>query len=172
MKTFWAFLLFASVASAQETVNVDGRNVRIRVEGTGSPAVIFESGFGGDGLSSWTSIFSDVAKMTRTFAYDRAGTGKSDPATVPRTYNAIASELHAVLQHQKIAPPYILVGHSYGGALVRGFYALYPSEVSGIVFVDPITERLIEGNAKELVAAQEAMMGNAPPGVRAEWDFL
>ncbi|MDQ6799360.1 MAG: alpha/beta fold hydrolase [Acidobacteriota bacterium] len=172
MKTFWAFLLFAAVASAQEIVNVDGRNVRIRVEGTGSPAVIFESGFGGDGLNSWAPIFPEIAKLTRAFAYDRAGIGKSDPATVPRTYNAIASELHAVLQHQKVAPPYILVGHSYGGALVRTFYALYPSEVSGIVFVDPITEQMFQGDAKKLVGEQEAMIGNSPAGVRAEWDFL
>ena len=171
MKRVWVFLLFASVASAQEMVNVDGRNVRIRAEGTGSPAVIFESGFGSDGVNSWTSIFPDVAKMTRAFAYDRAGLGKSDPVAAPRTYNAIASELHAVLQSRKIAPPYILVGHSYGGALVRAFYGLYPSEVSGIVFVDPMTESLINEN-KGTVALQEATMGNAPPGVRAEWDFL
>jgi pimeloyl-ACP methyl ester carboxylesterase len=172
MKPLCVVLLVASVASAQEIVNVDGRNVRVRVEGTGSPAVIFESGFGGDGVNSWTSIFPDIAKMTRAFAYDRAGIGKSDPATGPRTYNAIASELHAVLKQQKIAPPYVLVGHSYGGVLVRAFYGLYPSEVSGIVFVDPMTESLIAGNAKEMVARQEAMMGNAPAGVRAEWDFL
>ncbi len=60
MKTFWALVLFAFVASAQEIVNVDGRNVRIRVEGIGSPAVIFESGFGGDGVSSWTTIDANV----------------------------------------------------------------------------------------------------------------
>ena len=40
MKTFWAILLFAAVAGAQETVDVDGRNVRVRVEGIGSPAVM------------------------------------------------------------------------------------------------------------------------------------
>jgi pimeloyl-ACP methyl ester carboxylesterase len=172
MRTIWAFLLLASVASAQEIVNVEGRNVRIRVEGTGSPAVIFESGFGGDGVNSWTPIFPEIARMTRAFAYDRAGIGKSDAIATPRTYNAIVSELHAILQNQKIAPPYILVGHSYGGALVRAFYALYPSEVSGIVFVDPMTETVFQNNAKESVAQQEATMGSAPAGIRAEWDFL
>ena len=171
MKTIAAFLFLASIASAQEIVNVDGRNVRIRVEGSGSPAVIFESGFGNDGVNAWTSIFPEVAKMTRAFAYDRAGLGKSDPVAVPRTYNAIASELHAILQSQKIAPPYILVGHSYGGALARAFYARYPEEISGIVFVDPMTERLIEEN-KGTIALQDATMGGAPAGVRAEWDFL
>lgn len=73
MKIFWALVFSASIASAQEIVNVDGRNVRIRVEGTGSPAVIFESGFGGDGLNSWAPIFPEIAKMTRAFASDRAG---------------------------------------------------------------------------------------------------
>jgi len=177
-RALFLLVLVGSQAVAQttdptiSTVNVDGRKVRIRVAGTGSPAVVFESGFGGDTLDAWAPIFSGVARLTRTFAYDRAGMGQSDAVTTERSYKAIASELRAVLQHEKIAPPYILVGHSYGGALVRAYYALYPAEVSAIVFVDPVTEQMLNEDQAHMIAVQEAMIGNAPQAVQAEWIFL
>src|SRR4051812_34641814 len=84
-------LLAASIASAQTIVDVDGRKVRVRIEGSGSPTVVFESGFG-DSMNPWAAVFPEVAKMTRAFAYDRAGLGQSEATAVPRSYSAIVYE--------------------------------------------------------------------------------
>jgi len=166
-------LLAVSIASAQTVVDVDGRKVRVRIEGSGSPAVVFESGFS-DSLDPWAAVFPEVAKMTRAFAYDRAGLGQSEPSATPRAYVPIVYELHRVLEHEKVAPPYILVGHSYGGALARVFAAKFPKEVAGIVFVDPMTEDLPKDSAvrEKQLADQDERLKNAPPGVLAEWRVL
>ena len=174
LRTVILCLLAASLASAQSVVDVDGRKVRVRIEGSGSPAVVFESGFS-DSMNPWAAVFPEVAKMTRAFAYDRAGLGQSEASPAPRSYRAIVSELHKVLEHEKVAPPYVLVGHSYGGALTRVFAATYPAEVAGIVFVDPMTEDLLAKDRAatgKIIAEEDERLKNAPPGIRAEWQAL
>ncbi|MDQ3798429.1 MAG: alpha/beta hydrolase [Acidobacteriota bacterium] len=101
------------------------------------PTVIFEAGMGED-AATWDKLQPIVAKSTRAVAYDRAGLGKSKPASQsPRTAKQMALELHVLLQTAKIPPPYILVGHSLGGWIAGVYAHLYPEEVAGIVLVDP-----------------------------------
>lgn len=149
----------------------------MEVQGSGSPAVIFESGLG-DSSESWDPVISQVAALTRVVAYDRAGLGKSPPAQAPRSARQIAQELHQALGKAGIAPPYVLVGHSAGGFYVRVFASLYPQEVSALVLVDPSHEDFSRKVAavqspserqelKEQIASYEAQMS---PGTKAEWD--
>ena len=164
MKIALVSLLLATAVSAQ--------TLHVRVEGAGSPAVIFEAGFY-DTMQAWAPVLPEIAKLTRVFAYDRAGLGESEPAKTPRTYDAIASELHAVLQRQKVVPPYVFVGHSFGGVIARAFTARYPNEVIGIVFVDPMTEAMYsKETVAHNVADQDERLRHAPAGVLAEWAFL
>jgi len=79
-----------------------------------------------------------VAEFTRCSAYDRASLGWSDPADTPRTTSRLVEELHALLDAAGIPPPFVLVGHSFGGLLVRAFAAQYPDQVVGLVLVDPL----------------------------------
>jgi pimeloyl-ACP methyl ester carboxylesterase len=105
--------------------------------GAGSPAVIFESGISATSLN-WTHLQNAVSAFTRAIAYDRAGLGWSSPSLCERTPSNIVRELRTLLQQAGIPPPYILVGHSFGGVVVRHFAALHPAEVSGLILVDPM----------------------------------
>jgi pimeloyl-ACP methyl ester carboxylesterase len=106
-------------------------------QGAGEPTVIFESGIGATHLN-WRHIQDAIAPQIRTVAYDRAGLGWSDRSRTARTPSNIARELHRMLQSADIHPPYILVGHSFGGLIVRRFAILFPAEVAGVLLVDPM----------------------------------
>jgi pimeloyl-ACP methyl ester carboxylesterase len=101
------------------------------------PAVVFESGIAATS-QNWLSVQTTVAAYTRAVSYDRGGLGWSSPHTSARTPGNIASELREILQQAGISSPYILVGHSFGGLVVRSFAMQYPDEVCGVVLVDPM----------------------------------
>ena len=127
---------------AQRLVTVDGtRRLNLYCSGEGSPTVIFDSGLG-DGTKVWGQVQPQVAQQTRACAYDRAGLGFSDGTDDPGTSENAVRDLKRLLQAAAIHGPYVLVGHSYGGMNVRLFAARYPSEVAGLVLVDPSHEDL------------------------------
>lgn len=118
-----------------KSVDIGGFSLNLDCTGAGSPTVILESGLGAP-AASWALVQPDVAKFTRVCSYDRAGYGWSDPSPLPHTSLAIVKELHALLLNAGVAPPYILVGHSFGGYNVRVYAGQYPDEVAGVVLVD------------------------------------
>ena len=79
-----------------------------------------------------------VAAQARVFSYDRAGLGWSDATDKPRTLANVVDDLHRLLDAVALPQPYVLVGHSYGGLIVRQFANAYPDEVAGLVLVDPV----------------------------------
>jgi pimeloyl-ACP methyl ester carboxylesterase len=81
-----------------------------------------------------------LTKATRACAYDRAGVGFSDPSGRPSSPANIVDDLHHLLASAGIPPPYILVGHSYGGMGTILFADRFVSEVTGVVLVDPALE--------------------------------
>jgi pimeloyl-ACP methyl ester carboxylesterase len=103
--------------------------------GSGGPTVVFESGLG-NGKEAWAHVFAAVSEHTHAIAYDRAGYGDSPASRRPRDGYQIVRELRAMLAHEKIPPPYVLVGHSLGGMIVKLFARSYPEEVAGVVLVD------------------------------------
>jgi pimeloyl-ACP methyl ester carboxylesterase len=111
--------------------------------GRGGPAVVFEVGLA-DSLETWTPICTALAEFTTAIAYSRAGFGRSDPS--PDGYSArhAVVDLHQLLHRLQVPPPYILVGRSYGGLLVRLYTSLYPSDVAGLVLVDGTHERQVQ----------------------------
>jgi pimeloyl-ACP methyl ester carboxylesterase len=113
--------------------------LNFRCSGVGKPTVIFESGWGADS-GAWDRVIPLVARARRACAYDRAGSGASEPGPDPRDASAIVQDLHAGLRAARISGPYSLVGHSAGGLYVRLFAARYPREVAGLVLVDPSVE--------------------------------
>ena len=121
------------------SVDIGGRSLNLYCSGEGSPTVIFESNWGSPGYR-WVAIQREVATFTRACWYDRAGLGWSDPGPFPNHSDSIAHDLHDLLTAAKIAPPYILVGHSMGGFHVRVFRSYFPDEVAGLVLVDPMNE--------------------------------
>jgi pimeloyl-ACP methyl ester carboxylesterase len=114
-----------------------GQKLFVVEKGTGAPAVLFEAGITATNLN-WRHIQDKVAGFTATAAYDRSGLGWSSPCCSRRTPGNISAELHTMLASAGIEPPYILVGHSFGGLCVQRYAALYPEEVAGLVLVDPM----------------------------------
>ncbi|MGA2856650.1 MAG: alpha/beta hydrolase [Candidatus Sulfotelmatobacter sp.] len=94
-------------------IDVGGYRMHIDCAGQGSPTVILDSGLG-DSYVVWQKVQPQIAKLTQTCSYDRAGIGYSEPSSRPRTSRVMAEELHTLLKTAGITPPYVLVGHSMG----------------------------------------------------------
>jgi len=134
-----------------------GRRLYLECRGQGSPTVMLVSGYGNHG-GVW-SIESDevpqpqvlpaVARFTRVCTYDRPGTGggpldrsRSDPVAQPFAGEDAVADLHVLLRAAQVPGPYVFVGHSLGGLLVRLYASTYPDEVAGLVLVDATSEQL------------------------------
>ncbi len=118
-------------------VNIEGIQLYAMIKGSGTPTVIFEPGVG---LTSaiWWTIQDKIALNTTTVTYDRAGYGWSDVGTFPRTVAQLVTELRALLNGLALKPPYLLVGHSYGGLAMVYFAKNYPQEVAGVILLDAV----------------------------------
>src|SRR6266581_9070633 len=151
-------------------IDASGHNLNLLVGGEVTPTVVFEAGFGA-GLTSWSTVQSNIAKFARTVSYDRAGIGQSEAGPKPRAAKQIALELHTALQNAGIGPPYVLVGHSFGGIYVRVFADMYPKEVAGMVLIDPSQETFDEWTRTHQEAQRTALdeqIAKASVGVRDE----
>jgi len=117
-------------------VSIGTHRLHIRCDGDGGPTVIFDAALGGSSLS-WSLVHPAVARLTRACSYDRAGFGWSDAGPLPRTASRIANELRDLLRAAAVPPPYVLVGHSYGGLVMRLYAARHPNDVAGFVLIEP-----------------------------------
>ena len=113
----------------------DGAQLNFYCTGSGSPAVVFDSGFL-DWAAAWSALQPRIAQFTRACSYDRAGSGFSGPSPMPVTIDRIATELDSALKAGGIAPPYILVGAASGGNHIRAFADLFPQDTAGLVLLD------------------------------------
>ena len=121
-------------------VSIGSHRLHIHCTGEGTPAVVFESGLGGTSLD-WSKVQPAVSGFTRACSYDRAGYGWSEPGPLPRHAARIAAELDRLLVYASVPPPYVLVGHSFGGLAVRAFAARKEHRaVAGVVLVDAAHE--------------------------------
>lgn len=162
MLTCWLIpLVFGGSWTSQTTGRVDiggGRHIYLRAAGKGKPTVVLVAGLRNTG-DIWsvqaddgkkrTMVFQGVAAFTRVVAYDRPGTtlgadqfSRSDPVRQPRTVKDCVTELHSLLVKANIPGPYVMVGHSTGGLIVRLYASMYPKEVGGMVLVDAIPETM------------------------------
>jgi len=172
-----ALFVPSSALAQDQMVDVGGYRLFTSQAGTGQAVVVFESGLGED-TSTWQHVQPETAKFARTFVYDRAGLGKSESSPNGKSVEEMVKELHAVLGAAHVAPPYVLVGHSLGGAVVQLYAHTYPKEVAGLVLVDPEDGRLLDRLQAQLPAqewqAREKMLGQmmsgASPAQRAEID--
>ncbi|WP_433435401.1 alpha/beta fold hydrolase [Nonomuraea sp. CA-141351] len=116
-------------------VDIGGRRIHLWRDGVGSPAVVVVPALGEPALN-WAGLLPKLAAETTTVLFDKAHLGWSDPAWGAGSARRHADDLRRALQQAGISPPYILVGHSAGGYVVRLFCAAQPEQVAGVVLVD------------------------------------
>lgn len=126
-----------------EYAEIEGRRLAYWASGAGSPSVVLETGLGAES-ADWQAVQTALEGAHRVFRYDRAGRGESDPAPTPRTLTQIVDDLRALLDAARIPAPYLLVGHSFGGLVMRLFAHRYPETVCAIVLVEPMHEAQFE----------------------------
>jgi pimeloyl-ACP methyl ester carboxylesterase len=120
-------------------IDIGGRRLHVMRRGSGGPTVVLEAG-GASSAAMWWPLQDRLSALTSVVCYDRAGLGWSDAAPLPRTIEERATDLATMLAKAGAAPPYLLVGLSYGGPLIRVFAAQHPQQVAGMVFVESAHE--------------------------------
>lgn len=168
-------------------ITVEGIEMRVATAGLeqrrpGQPVVVFEAGSDAS-LETWQPVFADIARLAPVVAYDRRGLGRSQPDTTTPSLTRNVHTLHAVVDALRVPPPYVLVGHSLGGVIIRGFASLYPRETAGLVYLDvPDFESTREDRAAVLPLedrqrelqppALPSIPSDTPPGLRAVFEQL
>jgi pimeloyl-ACP methyl ester carboxylesterase len=175
-------LVFAASEPAPpgKLVDLGGHRLHVNCTGDGSPTVVVENGLG-DFSFDWILVQSQVSRFSRICTYDRAGYAWSDPGPKPRTFAQLNLELRDALSKLGERGPFVLVGHSYGGPVVRNFAATYPNQVAGMVLVDAsfegqrvgiggkATMRLGDGaKARSIPPPHEDMKDSDKPVVHAD----
>lgn len=123
---------------------VDGLHFVLKGTSNEYPPVVFEHGCG---VSSevWALVYPEIAQLTQTLVYDRAGYGFSDPGPLPRTSDRCVEDLRRLVERLDIVRPFILVGHSLGGFYARLYMERYPEDVAALVLIDASHEDEIRG---------------------------
>ena len=150
----------------------------------GNPVVIFETG-ATHSLDAWGTILRSIAADAPIVAYDRAGLGQSARDGITPTPRHVATRLRGLLARLGAGPPYVLVGHSWGGMLAYHYAGYYPAEVAGLVLIEPAP--ILTLSASEQIAPFDSVgagragfdaywsgfasfFAGAAPAVRAEFD--
>jgi pimeloyl-ACP methyl ester carboxylesterase len=152
------------LGGGEMVATASGRELYLDCRGSGSPTVVLEAG-AGSGAGSWSPVFDDIAATTRTCAYDRAGLGSS-PSAGRRTLDDAARDLRSALAAAGEAAPFVVVGHSLGGAYGRVFAAAHRAETVALVLVDSFDPDLQEDRIHPLLGALRPEYEDGLDGLR------
>jgi len=106
----------------------------------GGPTVILATGRGIGPCQGWALVQSPVSAFAHVCSYDPLGAGQSDHVPGPHPVSEVVENMHDLFQAAGLPRPFILVGASAGGVLIRYYEEQYPSDVAGFVFVDSAHE--------------------------------
>ena len=125
-----------------EFITLNGFKVEVLTSGlensrADKPVVVFENGMASS-FGGWETVATEISKTNAVFRYNRPRIGESENDSLPPTTAHIVNNLRKMLLKKGMKPPYLLVSHSFGGAYIRSFASMYPDEIAGLVFVDPI----------------------------------
>jgi pimeloyl-ACP methyl ester carboxylesterase len=125
-----------------QLIDIGGRRLHLLCAGSApGPTVVIEAGSAGDS-TLWEDMVRRVSAFAHVCTYDRAGLGWSDPVSASQTIDDRAADLRSLLTAASVPGPFVLVGHSYGGYIVRRFAADFPADVAGVVLIDASEEAL------------------------------
>lgn len=120
-------------------VSIGSRELHAHVTGNGKTTIVLEAGMGGN-LLDWSLVQPELSRNATVVSYDRAGLGWSRGSGNPATCKQYVEDLRSLLAALELQPPYVLVGHSFGGMVMRLFAAEYPNEVKALILVDAVHE--------------------------------
>lgn len=164
-------------ARPHRMVDIGGRRLNLYCMGSGPVTVVFDAP-SGDGGWTWHGVQPKVAARTRACVYDRAARGFSDPSPLPPTFGSAAADLHALLGKAGIAPPYVLVGNSFGGGVAQLYAYRYPQDVKALVLVEAAHEdeekrinAASQGKLKQFSDGQEQFLGQCAQAARKGFEY-
>lgn len=137
-------------------IDIGGRRLHLLRRGEGAPTVILEAGGGGGSAVQDWPLLDRVAHFAHVLSYDRAGLGWSDPPPAPKTFDAMAADLDTLLAAAEEAPPFVLVGGSFGGLLVRAYCRRFAAKVAGAVILDAADEAKYFPTMRRMMPFHEA----------------
>jgi len=166
-----------STPKIENMIDVGGRKLHSCVYGSGSPTVVLISGLGAP-QEYWNSVIPDLAAITTVVTYDRAGIGQSEIGDLPAHGGQSAKDLQVLLLKLAVPGPYILVGHSFGGMVVRLFASMYPADMGGLILEDTqhednLTElrKILRGKDLEAFDRLMADRFSPPENPKTEEDY-
>ncbi|ATX78829.1 Pimeloyl-ACP methyl ester carboxylesterase [Mariprofundus aestuarium] len=118
-----------------QMVDMIDYQLHLDCKGEGPVTVLLEAGSNEFSLT-WDKVFLELSKQTQVCRYDRAGLGWSKASPIPRMASSMADEFQDLLKQAKILPPYIFVGHSYGGYIGQWFAYRYPESLAALLLID------------------------------------
>jgi len=167
-----------TIRGTEHMIDVGGRRLHCAVYGSGGPTVVLVSGFQAP-QAYWNPLVPGIAEITTVVTYDRPGYGKSERGDLPVHGRQTADDLHVLLGKLGVQKPYLLVGHSYGGRIVRLFAAAYTADTAGLVLEEAGHEDLpdaqlaaLTGQDRETLAAMIAPYRTKVPDPRTETDYM
>jgi long-chain acyl-CoA synthetase len=96
--------------------------------------IIFIHGFGGK-AAQWHFQMQKFAMDNRVIALDLRGHGLSDKPASGYDMQRIQLDLETVLTQLKVSTPFVLIGHSYGGAIVTEYALNHPDHVEKLILI-------------------------------------
>jgi len=135
---------------------INGQRLAYALSGKGQPSIVLINGSGGP-LLGWYKLYPGIEELGTVIAYDRPGVGSSPRAALPQTGRRVVEQLRALLNTTNLQPPYVLVGHSFGGLFANLFARMHSDEIAGVVFVEATAPDDIGSMKRHTTKVQRAL---------------
>lgn len=137
---------------------VGGQVFRFSLSGQGSPTIVMLGGAGAT-LEGWIKLFPEIEAMGTVMTYDRPGVGGSGRPREPQMGTTVILQLRALLREIGARPPFLLVGHSFGGLHANLFARVYPEETCGVLFLEATAPDDVRNMKRYRSSLQRAVTG-------------
>ena len=127
--------------------------------------LVFLHGFGGHAVQFGYQL-QDFAAQNRVIALDLRGHGKSDAPEGGYSMPRIVADVEIVLDRLGVHQPVVLVGHSFGGAVVVEFAVKNPARMSHLVLIAAAGEFRVGGRQRLGLGMPLPLMRAAEPLTR------
>lgn len=134
--TIFAYFSFKN-NEIYKAVEVNGKNMKAHVRGSGDKTIVMLSGWGVDSpIDDFFPLYDKLSKDYKVVILEYFGYFGSDVTSNERTNENMVQEIREALCKLNISPPYILMPNSMSGLYSLYYVNNYPSEVSGIIGID------------------------------------